>query len=163
VCCDSYTLRRVDIHDVFEGPRLSSNTLIEDSWIHHLIRCPGCHVDALQSSGGTAITVRRNNIQAYNPLTRDPMNAAFQFGEETGVVRGCMFEGNLLNGGNFTINGNGGGTTGAVCVFRGNQFGRDSRYGPAGLLGPAVVFETTNLFADTLTKIVPVRPAIPTI
>jgi hypothetical protein len=150
VCCSNYTLRRVNVHDVFEGPRLSNNTVVEDSYIHHLKRCPGCHVDVLQSTNGTGIRVRRNNLQAFNPVTRDPMNAAFQFGETLGVIRDCLFEGNLMNGGNFTVNGGGGGTTGSQCTFRDNRFGRDYRYGPVGNLGPGVVFDaSTNLLEDT--------------
>jgi hypothetical protein len=77
------------------------------------------------------------------------MNAAFQFGETTGVIRNCLFEGNLLNGGNFTVNGGGGGTTGAACNFRKNTFGRDYRYGAFGNLGPTAILDATNVFADT--------------
>jgi hypothetical protein len=149
VCCSAYTLRRVNIHDTTEGPRLGDNTLIEDTYIHHLQRCPGCHIDAVQSTAGTNITVRRSNLQAYNPVLKDPMNAAFQFGETTGLIRNCLFEGNLLNGGNFTVNGGGGGTTGAVCSFRKNTFGRDYRYGAFGNLGPSAVLDATNVFGDT--------------
>lgn len=149
VCCGDFTLRRVNIHHVNEGPRMSSNSVIENSYIHHLVRCADCHVDALQSTGGTNITIRGNNIQAYNPDLNDPMNAAFQFGEEQAVLRNCLIEGNLLNGGNYTLNGGGGGTTGAQCTIRNNKFQRDFRYGAAGNIHGAVAWAATNVWQDT--------------
>lgn len=149
VCCGDFVLRRVNIHDVSEGPRLNGNSTVENSYIHHLLRCSGCHIDALQSTGGSNIVIRGNNIQAYNPATGDPMNAAFQFGEEQAPLRNCLFEGNLVNGGNYTINGGGGGTTGAQCTFRNNQFQRNFRYGPAGNIGPGVTWESSNVWYDT--------------
>jgi hypothetical protein len=144
VCCSAYTLRRVNIHSTTEGPRLGDDTLVEDTYIHHLRRCEGCHIDALQSTAGTNITVRRSNLQAYNPVLKDPMNAAFQFGETTGEIRDCLFEDNILNGGNFTVNGGGGGTTGAACTFRRNTFGRDYRYGAWGNLGDRVSLDEAS-------------------
>ncbi|GAA4210675.1 hypothetical protein GCM10022252_78760 [Streptosporangium oxazolinicum] len=149
VCCGHYTLRRVDIHDVFEGPRVGDDTTIEQSYLHHLLRCPGCHIDAIQSTGGTDITIRGNNIQAYNPTLKDPMNAAFQFGEENSPVRNCVVDGNLMNGGNYTVNGGGGGTTGAQCAFSNNRFQRDFRYGPAGNLHSGVTWAASNVWHDT--------------
>lgn len=151
----NYTLRRVNIHHVTEGPRLSGNNVVEDSYIHHLVRCPetsfsqGCHVDALQSTGGTNITVRGNNIQAYNPDTKDPLNAVFMFGEEQKPLRGCLVEDNVLNGGMVSVNGGGGGTRGAHCTFRGNKVGRDFRYAATKYLGPNVSWDASNVWFDT--------------
>ncbi len=71
------------------------------------------------------------------------------FGEELGDLSDVLFEGNLVNGGNYTINGGGGGTTGAEVEIVGNYFGRDFRYAPAGNLGPDVVFDETNVYLDT--------------
>jgi hypothetical protein len=148
VCCGNFVLRRVNIHDIVEGPRMGSNSTIEFSYLHHLQRCAGCHIDALQSTGGTGIRIRGNNIQVYNPVLRDPMNAAFQFGEEQAPVRDCLVEGNLMNGGNYTVNGGGGGTRGAQCTFRANKFQRDFRYGPAGNLFGGVTWESSNVWFD---------------
>ncbi|MDQ4034005.1 MAG: carbohydrate-binding protein, partial [Actinomycetota bacterium] len=114
VCCSNYSLLRVDIHDVTEGPRLGSNTAVEDSYIHHLHRCDSCHIDALQTTGGTDITIRRNNLQAYNPTTGYLMNAAYQFGTTQGPVTDVLVEDNFMNGGNYTVNGGGGGTSDAA-------------------------------------------------
>lgn len=159
VCCSDYTLRRVNIHRVNEGPRVGGDVTIEDSYIHHLRRCTeddfypdyddGCHIDALQSTGGSDIVIRGNNLQAYNPDTDDFMNAAFQFGEEQNDLRDVLFEGNLLNGGSYTVNGGGGGSRGGEVTFRDNRFGPDSRYGAATLLGKRVSFDDSNVWDDT--------------
>ena len=155
VCCSNYTLRRVDIHDVTEGPRAGSNVTIEDSYVHHMRRCrdrtfeEGCHIDAIQSTDGSNITIRGNNLQAYNPETDLPMNAVFMFGEDLGDLSDVLFADNLVNGGNYAINGGGSGTTDAEVTITGNRFGRDARYAPAGNLGPNVVFDETNVYDDT--------------
>lgn len=155
VCCSGYTLRRVNVHDVTEGPRLGSDSAIYDSFIHSLHRCTGCHIDALQSTGGIGIVVEGNNLQAYNAETGDFMNAAFQFGTTQGPISDAIVRGNLMNGGNFTVNGGGGGTSDATVSFRDNRFGRDFRFGPIGNLGPNVSFDLSNVFHDTGS---PVRP-----
>jgi hypothetical protein len=149
VASGGYTLRRVDIHDVTEGPRVGTGSVIESSYIHDLVRCSGCHIDALQSTGGSNIVIRGNNLQAYNAATDDPMNAAYQFGEEFAPLRNVLVEGNLLNGGNYTVNGGGGGTTDAQVVFRDNVFQRNFRYGAISSLGPGVDFDESNVWADT--------------
>ena len=155
VCCSNYTLRRVDIHDVTEGPRANSNVTIEDSYVHHMRRCrdrtfeEGCHIDAIQSTDGSDIVIRGNNLQAYNPDTEVTMNAAFMFGEDLGDLSDVLFEGNLVNGGNYSINGGGSGTTDAEVEIIGNVFGRDFRHAPAGNLGPNVEFDDSNVYLDT--------------
>ncbi len=160
VCCSRYTLTRVDIHSAPEGPRAGSDVTIQDSYIHHLRRCvgrsfdEGCHVDAIQSTDGSNIRIRNNNLQAYNPDTDDPKNAAYMFGEDLGDLTDVLFEGNLVNGGMFAINGGGAGTEGAQVTIRNNRFGRDFRYAPAGNLGPKVQLDDTNVYDDTGQPIV---------
>jgi hypothetical protein len=143
-----YTLRRVDIHDVAEGPRISGdNVTIEDSYVHNLVQVGANHTDAVQVVGGSGIVVRGNTLRVDNPASGSLGNAAFQFGEEEAPVRDCLVEGNFLDGGNYTVNGGGGGTHGSECTFRGNVVGPHSRYGPAAHLGPGVVWESTNVDA----------------
>jgi hypothetical protein len=153
-----YTLRRVDIHDVAEGPRISGdNVTIEDSYVHNLVQVGANHTDAVQVVGGSGIVVRGNTLRVDNPATGTLGNAAFQFGEDKAPVRNCLVEGNFLDGGNYTINGGGGGTRGAACTFRENVVGRHARYGPAANLGPAVVWEQSNVDATGLPLTLP-RP-----
>lgn len=142
-----YTLRRVDVHDVAEGPRIAGgHVTIEDSYIHDLVQKGDNHTDAIQVVSGSQIVVRGNTLRVDNPTTGSHGNAAFQFGEEDSPVRDCLVEGNLLDGGNYTVNGGGGGTSGAACTFRDNLFGTHSRYGPVANLGPAVVWDPSNVW-----------------
>ncbi|MGH3451210.1 MAG: hypothetical protein ACRDQW_10885 [Haloechinothrix sp.] len=123
-----YTLRRVNIHDVIDGPRIvGDNVLIEDTYIHHLSRRRDSHNDSIQIRGGTNIVIRHNNLQAYRAETDDPMNAAIQTGSLVMPLKGVLIERNLMNGGNYTINA--GGPSVENWVARYNRFGRDCRYG----------------------------------
>lgn len=150
VAFNGYTLRRVNIHNVTEGPRIAGgNVTIEDSYIHHLAQQGDNHTDAIQLVSGSNILIRGNTIHAYNPDTGVYGNAAFQFGEDDGAVRDCLVEGNLMNGGNYTVNGGGSGTTGAECTFRDNRFQEDMRYGVSANIGPGSVWEISNTWYAT--------------
>jgi hypothetical protein len=151
ICCGHYTLRRANIHNTVDGPRLGSGTVVEDSWIHHLARIPGSHNDALQTTGGVDIVVRRNRIEPYNPDTGDPFNAAIMIGSETAPeVRNLLFEDNYCNGGNYTI-GVREDLNGSNIVFRGNTFGRDHRYGVIARPTQRGITwdDASNVYADT--------------
>ncbi|WP_157519306.1 hypothetical protein [Modestobacter sp. Leaf380] len=127
-----YTLRRVDIHSTNDGVRLGDDVLIEDSWIHDMIRQGGLHPDCIQATTGSDITVRNNTLDVYNRERDDLNNAAVQLGSETGprLLERVLIEDNYLNGGNYTVNVRGD-TNFQDVVFRGNRYGTDSRYGPA--------------------------------
>lgn len=155
VAFSHYTLRRVHIHNVTEGPRIAGgHVTIEDSLVHRLVQDGDNHTDALQIvSGRNNINIRRNALEVNNPDTGLLGNAAFQFGEEEGPVGNCLVEGNYLNGGNYTINGGGGSTTGAACTFRDNVLGRDHRYGAVANLGPNSSWDPTNIWLDTATPV----------
>jgi hypothetical protein len=62
-----YTARRVNMYAVGDGFRAGSNTLIEDSWVHDLghdgAHDPSPHIDAVQSIGGSNITIRNNRLE----------------------------------------------------------------------------------------------------
>jgi hypothetical protein len=128
---NNYTLRRVDIRGTADGLRLGSNTLVEDSWIHDLIRQGTLHGDAVQSTSGGNITVRNNTLDSVTTSTGDLNNSAIMLGTETGVRALTMarFEGNYLNGGNYTVNIRSDANLTDV-VFVDNVYGPDHRYGP---------------------------------
>lgn len=153
VCCTDYTLRRVEIHSVVDGPRLSDRTAVVESWVHSLARVQGSHNDTLQTTGGRSIVVRGNSLQAWQPRSGDPMNAVFMVGSETApAVADLLFEGNLLNGGNYTVNVRKD-TAASNIVFRRNVFGRDCRYGAVtGLVG-GVTWDVTNVWEDDGTPV----------
>lgn len=156
VCCGNYTLRRVDISNVIDGPRLGDNTVVEYSWIHHLTRVGTSHNDTLQTTGARNVRIRGNRLDAYNPVTRDPFNACLMIGSTTApLVADLTYELNFCNGGNYSM-GVREDLNGQNIVFRSNVFGRDYRFGviarpnQAGLLWD----RATNLWADTQQPIV---------
>ncbi|MEV4626249.1 hypothetical protein AB0J90_08155 [Micromonospora sp. NPDC049523] len=129
VCCANYTLRRVNIHHVVDGPRLSANTAIVDSWIHDLTRLPDSHNDTLQTTGGSNIVVRHNRLEPHDADTKDPSNACIMIGSTTSdSVDNLLVEENYCNGGNYSI-GVRDDLVGSNIVIRGNRFGRDFRFG----------------------------------
>lgn len=156
VCCGEYTLRRVDISNVIDGPRLGSDVVVEDSWIHHLTRQPGSHNDTLQTTGASNIVVRRNSLEAYNPVTKDPFNACLMIGSTTGpVVSNLVFEGNYCNGGNYSI-GVREDLNAANIRLHDNVFGRNHRYGVIARPNQRGITwdRSTNLYADNRRPVV---------
>ena len=124
-----YTLRRVDIHDVIDGPRLGDETIVEDSYVHDLVRAEGSHNDALQITGGSGIVVRHNTLIAYREDSGDLFNAAVMVGSSSAPVSDVLIEGNYLDGGNYTVNFHDG-LVASDIVGRDNTFGPHHRYGP---------------------------------
>lgn len=125
-----YTLRRVEIRNVKDGPRIEGDDVtIEDCLIWKLTRVEGGHHDTIQIRKGIGITIRHNTLLPYRADTDDPMNAAIQIGSALGDVpiSGLVVEGNYMDGGNYTINGGSSWVTEAV--YRGNTFGEHFRYG----------------------------------
>lgn len=150
VAFGKYTLRRVHIHDVPEGPRIAGGRVtIEDSYVHRLVHKGDNHTDAVQVVSGRQIVVRGNALEAQDPDSGSPGNAAFMFGEDDGVVSDCEVTGNYLDGGNYTVNGGGSGTTGAACTFRDNVLGSRHRYGAVANLGPNADWDDSNLWEET--------------
>jgi hypothetical protein len=150
VCFDNYTLRRANIHDVVDGPRLGSHSYVVDSWIHDLTRITGSHNDALQTTGAAGIVVRHNRLDAYRLGNADPMNACIMVGSTTSPsVTNLLFEDNYCNGGNYTI-GIRPDLVGSGIVFRSNRFGRNYRYGIIARPHSAgVIWDRTNVWFDT--------------
>ncbi len=144
-----YTLRRVNMHDLNEGPRVSDGAVIEDSWIHGLVFTDEKdHQDVLQTTGGTGMIVRHNTLESFDPSRNDPFNAGFQLGSETVKLKDLLVEGNLFTGGNYTVNLRKD-TKAENVVFRGNVFVQNSRYGAAANEDlPGVTWEATNIYLD---------------
>ncbi|MCE7006464.1 hypothetical protein LWC34_27080 [Kibdelosporangium philippinense] len=96
---DHYTLRRVNIHSLGEGPHMGTNVLIENSYVHDLASCDICHNDAIQSSGALNVVLRRNTF--INDATGK--NAVVRIATEQGDSKNFLIEDNLLAGGNFAV------------------------------------------------------------
>ncbi|GAA1876455.1 hypothetical protein [Asanoa iriomotensis] len=150
VCCDNYTLRRVEVRNVIDGPRLGNNTAVVDSWIHDLARGDNSHNDALQTTGGVSIVVKHNRLDLYDKATSDPFNACIMVGSTTSpLVRDLVFEDNYCNGGNYSV-GIRDDLKAQSVTFRRNVFGRDFRYGVVARPDhPGITWTDTNLWADT--------------
>ncbi|WP_156251866.1 FG-GAP-like repeat-containing protein [Pseudactinotalea terrae] len=143
-------IRYADIHSAEDGIRIEAdNVRVERSYIHDLTRQSGGHHDCIQIRSGDNVMLRDNNLQAFVASTDDPMNAALQIGSLLGRDRisNLLVSGNLMNGGNFTING-GGRNEVDSARYAGNMFGRDFRYGVAGNLDNSV-WTSTNVWYDS--------------
>ncbi|MBE1484717.1 glycoside hydrolase family protein [Plantactinospora soyae] len=157
ICCNDYTLRRGNVYNMIDGPRLSSNTRIFDSYLHSLARVPGSHNDVLQSTGGNNIIVRHNTLLSYNPVTKDPFNSCVTIGSETSpTLTNMTVEDNYCNGGNYSI-GISPRLIGSNIIFRRNKYGRDFRYGVvSGFNRPGVLWDKpTNVWFDTGLPVIP--------
>jgi hypothetical protein len=145
-----YTMRRVNMHNLNEGPRVSDGAVIEDNWIHDLVFTDEKdHQDILQTTGGNGMVVRHNTLEAFNPTTNDPFNAGFQLGSETAPsLTDLVVEDNLFTGGNYTVNFRPD-TKADKVVFRNNVFVRNSRYGASSnedLKG--ITWDPSNVYLD---------------
>jgi len=145
------TVRNADIHSAEDGIRIQAdNVLIEDSYIHDLQRYDGGHHDTIQIRSGDDVTIRGNNLQPYRASTADPMNSALQIGSLSGddPISNLRVIGNLMNGGNFTINGGRSGDTDSAH-YADNRFGTDYRYGAVSNLQDGSTWTDTNVWHDT--------------
>ena len=139
VTSQNYVARRVDCHGVGDGMYIAgNNVVIEDSYIHDLASCGGCHTDSIQATGGENILIRGNTIEnAYE------QTGVLKLGAEDGRLHDVLVEGNLLNGGGYTVYG--GGTDGDVAGIRfvNNSFMRapEGFFAQGGRWGPVAYFE----------------------
>jgi hypothetical protein len=131
-----FTFRRVNGHSAVSDMQINgSDVLIEDSFLHDLVRTPTSHNDVIQIRKGKNIVIRRNSLIALTG--RDFMNAALQIGSLNGTeqITDLLFEENYCNGGNYTINGGGRGEIApGGATARNNRFGTDFRYRVKGNL-----------------------------
>ncbi|MBC7746544.1 fibronectin type III domain-containing protein [Pedobacter sp.] len=145
---NNYTMRRCNLHHFAEGPRIAGgNVVIEDSWLHDMVQVGANHTDAIQQVSGANSRIRRNRVDCYNPVTNLVGNAGFMFGSDNGLTSDVIVEENYFNGGNYTINGGGSGTTTAQAIIRNNTFGRKFRYGIKSVPG-GVTWASTNVWED---------------
>ena len=146
----SGTISRANVHSAEDGVRVNSDDVtVEYSYIHDMVRTPGGHHDSIQIRRGDNVTIRGNSLQSYVAETDDPQNAAIQIGSLSGddPISNLLVIGNLMNGGNYTINGGGRGEVDSARYAE-NEFGRDFRFGVRGNIQNSV-WEDTNVWHDT--------------
>ena len=136
-----YTLRRTEVHGVVDGARFGHRVVVEESWIHDMVRIGTLHPDAMQTTSAAQVVIRGNVLDPTregDDGDDDLNNAAIMLGSETGTqqVRDVLIEHNRLDGGNYTVNVRGD-ITASDVVIRDNVFGDGARYGP--VIAPASV------------------------
>ena len=141
-----YTARRLNVHGMADGFKADEDVLIEDCWVHDLSNGPTEHNDAVQSTGGSGVTIRHSDLSGAS-------NAAVQAGPVGTAIVDLTIECSWLSGGGWTIQVRGEG----ALAPRGtriidNRFGRDAGYGPWAIDDPEAIV-TGNVYDDDETPI----------
>ena len=95
----SWTARRIEVRGFEDGVKVGSDQLLEDSWIHSLYVPAGSHADAIQSVGGSNVTIRNNTIEGP---WRGQTSAIIIQSEVTGVSD-YRIQGNRISGGTYSV------------------------------------------------------------
>lgn len=104
------TYRRLDIRNSPDGFKIGNGGTLEDSYIHDLTEYDpetDPHMDGIQFTGGTDITIRHNRIVMGDHAT----SAILMSSGTDGGGNNCLIENNYLRGGAYTIYANQAGTT----------------------------------------------------
>lgn len=150
-----FTCRRCNIHHGGSGIRMTSNVVVEDSWVHDLYGAGDSHNSGVGSNGGSNFTLRRNNIDCG---ALPNCSGAFVLYGDFNPITDVLAEGNLFNGGGFCVYG--GSVAGKAYPvasnvrFHDNAFGRSvfarcGYYGPVNSWGGSSSEWTGNFWADT--------------
>ena len=135
IWAENATLLRVNIHGTVDGVKASSNTTVQDSYIHDLHEFASdpnqgggeTHNDGVQTFGaGSNITLNHNNIVVSNTD-----NSTYQLTQDEGVAaRNIKIQNNWLYGGGCTLNlsskGGSAVTAANAISVTGNRFGQGS-------------------------------------
>lgn len=143
-----FTATAVNISRVVDGMKVSSNSVIEKSYIHDLSYFANdpsqgggeTHGDGIQILDGSNITVRTSNI---NPGSGG--NAAIQVTQDWGPVSNLLIDGNWMDGGGCTLNiaWKGGGNM--TVTANNNRFGHNSGFANCPILiGTKITLNRAN-------------------
>jgi hypothetical protein len=94
-----YTARRLNVHGCADGFRVGPDTMIRDSYVHDQRYKSGAHNDAVQSVGGSRLTIVGNNLEG--PLREQTSAIIIQ--TNFARIDGVLIEDNLLSGGTYTL------------------------------------------------------------
>lgn len=140
------TVRRADIAGVERGVAVSSDAVVEDSYVHDLSMIENSPGGVFTTGGDSNIVVRRNTI--LNPYAS---GAAVLFYSDTGALTGVRVEQNLLaGGGHALVLAPGAESTGIQVTenaFSRHFFGESGRYGPVDEWEPE---QPGNLWRDNV-------------
>ena len=98
------TYTRIDVHGFgSSGPRLASNTTVQDSYIHGFVCSPPDHSAGMTANdGGTNINVLRNNVDISTGKD-GCASTAIGIDQDFGTYDGVLIKGNLVNGGAYCM------------------------------------------------------------
>jgi hypothetical protein len=138
-----FTARRLDISYMEDGVS-GREFVVEDCYIHDLVRFGGAHNDGISSGSG------KNYVVRHNSIVLGDQTGAVMMGTNKGTIDTVLIENNFLNGGSYTIysRDNGHGPPTNVTV-RGNAFGRDYNHGILSKEPDGKVTWENNTWADT--------------
>ncbi len=135
-------VERTNVYGCENGFDLDQWDTVKDNWVHNLPSTDVSHTDGIQlahyldgCSNSTCevahsrlITVQHNSITAQNDVGANGTSALSSnpVGDESLVV-----DGNLLDGGAFTLYCDYQGTADGNSFYTNNRFGRSAQYGPA--------------------------------
>jgi hypothetical protein len=155
---NAYTMRRVNVHNTFDGLKGHGNVLIENSWIHDMNEFRGAqygaggysHNDGLQVSAGSNITVRNSRFE------RTGLNSAIFIDADQGPIDNVLIENDYLSGGGFTfysIQSRSAPQFGVPTnvTVRNNTFGSDHLFDYATVGGNVVWSGNVNESGQTVT------------
>lgn len=124
------TLSRLDVHGANDGVRMGRDIVLQDSWVHDLVRKGELHPDAVQGISAKDVQII-DNVLDPRATEGDLGNAAIMLSSDSGDMtsRNVVIRGNVLDGGNYSIN-----ISKAIdaqgFVVDDNTFGGSARYGP---------------------------------
>jgi len=99
-----YTIRRCDISRYHDGAKFGHEVVVEDTYIHHLMREEGSdystHNDALQTGGTRYAHLRHNTLMAPYKMTN---SAIFLSAAGAGDITDVTIEDCYLSGGGYTM------------------------------------------------------------
>jgi len=136
----NYTVLRVRCTGGADGFKADSNVVIEDSHISNLRESAGTHNDAVQTTGGSNVTLRHNTIDL-----RGDAAEVIQLGTEWANNSNWLVENNLIAGGGWVFNS--GSDTIPGMIIRNNRFAGTRGYGigqPNGSSFTGNYYDTTG-------------------
>lgn len=153
------TLNRLNIHGGVDGMKLSSNSVVENSWVHGLTYFASdpaqggrpTHNDTIQIMSGSNIRITGNYLQATSSN-----NAAIQVTQDTGSTSGLYIAGNWADGGGCTYNFSGHGPGGVTLAMggitvTGNRFGHATKFANCPILTDlqTTISQSGNVYDDS--------------
>ncbi len=143
----TFVLLRGNIHGGIDGVHVTSDAVVQDSFIHDLDPTMISHSDTIQQLSTTAdrVSVIHNTLLPFSATTHVYNNSAFIGGNQTNMV----FTDNLMNGGSHTLQCP---EVAVNNIFARNRFSNEYRFAPVDASCLAVTgnhFDATNVMDGT--------------